>query len=34
MVGSKDYFAEDYDGKVNVNLSLRQLKFGNRRLLT
>ena len=24
MVGSKDYFAEDYDGKVNVNLSLRQ----------
>lgn len=24
MVGSKDYFAEDYDGKVNVTLSLRQ----------
>ncbi|MGI5827449.1 MAG: transglycosylase domain-containing protein [Patescibacteria group bacterium] len=24
MVGSKDYFAEDYDGKVNVALSLRQ----------
>jgi 1A family penicillin-binding protein len=24
MVGSKNYFAEDYDGKVNVNLSLRQ----------
>lgn len=24
MVGSKDYFAPDYDGKVNVVLSLRQ----------
>ena len=24
MVGSKDYFAEDYDGQVNVTLSLRQ----------
>lgn len=24
MVGSKDYFAEDYDGNVNVALSLRQ----------
>jgi 1A family penicillin-binding protein len=24
MVGSKDYAAEDYDGKVNVTLSLRQ----------
>ncbi|MFH2019711.1 MAG: transglycosylase domain-containing protein [bacterium] len=24
MVGSKDYFAEDYDGKVNVVMSLRQ----------
>ncbi|MDO8429204.1 MAG: penicillin-binding protein [Candidatus Daviesbacteria bacterium] len=24
MVGSKDYFAEDYDGNVNVTLSLRQ----------
>ncbi len=24
MVGSKNYFAEDYDGKVNVTLSLRQ----------
>lgn len=24
MVGSKDYFAENYDGKVNVTLSLRQ----------
>ncbi|MFC1653527.1 penicillin-binding protein [Patescibacteria group bacterium] len=24
MVGSKDYFADDYDGQVNVNLSLRQ----------
>jgi membrane peptidoglycan carboxypeptidase len=24
MVGSKNYFAEDYDGKVNVSLSLRQ----------
>ncbi|MDP4030807.1 MAG: PBP1A family penicillin-binding protein, partial [Candidatus Beckwithbacteria bacterium] len=24
MVGSKDYFAEDYEGKVNVNLALRQ----------
>ncbi|MBU1084867.1 PBP1A family penicillin-binding protein [Patescibacteria group bacterium] len=24
MVGSKDYSAEDYDGKVNVTLSLRQ----------
>jgi 1A family penicillin-binding protein len=24
MVGSKDYFAEDYDGQVNVSLSLRQ----------
>ena len=24
MVGSKDYFAEDYDGKVNVTLSERQ----------
>ena len=24
MVGSKDYFAEDYDGQVNVCLSLRQ----------
>ena len=24
MVGSKDYGAEDYDGKVNVTLSLRQ----------
>jgi 1A family penicillin-binding protein len=24
MVGSKDYFADDYDGKVNVTLSLRQ----------
>lgn len=24
MVGSKDYFAKDYDGNVNVTLSLRQ----------
>ena len=24
MVGSKDYFAKDYDGQVNVSLSLRQ----------
>ncbi len=24
MVGSKDYFAKDYDGQVNVTLSLRQ----------
>jgi len=24
MVGSKNYFAPDYEGKVNVNLSLRQ----------
>lgn len=24
MVGSKDYFAEDYDGKVNVVMALRQ----------
>src|SRR3989338_8842937 len=24
MVGSKDYFARDYDGQVNVSLSLRQ----------
>lgn len=24
MVGSKDFFAEDYDGQVNVTLSLRQ----------
>lgn len=24
MVGSKDYFDEDYDGKVNVTLSMRQ----------
>jgi len=24
MVGSKDYFAEDYDGNVNVTISLRQ----------
>lgn len=24
MIGSKDYFAKDYDGNVNVNLSLRQ----------
>ena len=24
MVGSKDYFAQDYDGNVNVTLSLRQ----------
>ena len=24
MVGSKNYFADDYDGKVNVTLSLRQ----------
>lgn len=24
MVGSKDYFADDYDGQVNVTLSLRQ----------
>ncbi|MBI2599173.1 penicillin-binding protein, partial [Candidatus Curtissbacteria bacterium] len=24
MVGSKDYFAEDYDGQVNVAMSLRQ----------
>lgn len=24
MIGSKDYFSENYDGKVNVNLSLRQ----------
>lgn len=24
MVGSKDYFAEDYDGQVNVVMSLRQ----------
>lgn len=24
MVGSKDYFAEDYDGNVNVTVSLRQ----------
>lgn len=24
MIGSKDYYAEDYDGQVNVTLSLRQ----------
>jgi len=24
MVGSKDYFAEDEDGKVNIIFSLRQ----------
>ena len=24
MVGSKDYFAKDYDGQVNVSMSLRQ----------
>lgn len=24
MVGSKDYFAQDYDGQVNVTMSLRQ----------